>query len=221
MYRILCTIFAIGKTRLAIARTKFAIARSKFAVARTKFATAKAIFAVRKTKISIKTTICSAISSRRLIEFYYHGGARLVEPFCLGEISPGDKETLLCYQVSGYTKFGEPVGWKLYRFSEISKLEVVNENFTGTRPGYDPDNLKMTTVYCCVSANAGEESGPEEVAGLVPASGMPNLSYEKGEDLAVFCQKHDELMRKFRLSHSIFPSEMADALHSGHPVPGK
>jgi len=163
------------------------------------------MFAIGKTRTGMKTAVCSAISSRRLVEFYYRGGVRLVEPFCLGEIGPGDEGTLLCYQVSGYTRFGEPVGWKLYRFSEISKLEVVNENFTGTRPGYDPGNLEMTTVYCCVSTVADEETQPEETAGPVLAGSAANLSYEEAEDSAVPCQKHDELMKRSHLSHSIPP----------------
>ena len=166
--------------------------------------------AIGKNRINTKVAICSAISSKQLVEFRYHGGFRLVEPFCLGEVVPGSKESLLCYQVGGYTQFGDPVGWKLYRFSEISRLKVTDENFTGAGRGYDPDNLGMTTIDCCFSMTADDESKPKETIEPAQTGREEDLSYEESEHHAIPSQKHREQMRKFSLSHSIPPSRLSD-----------
>ena len=120
------------------------------------------MFGVKEAKTSMKETICSAIDCRQVINFYYRAGIRSVEPFCLGVIMPGDNELLLCYQVSGYSEFGGVVGWKLFRFSEIYNLEITSEHFTGIRPGYNPDDLFMTTIYCHVSTNMYDDIEPKK-----------------------------------------------------------
>ena len=153
------------------------------------------VFVITRARKRTRAAICSAIKSRRVIEFYYHGGFRTAEPFCLGVIMSGeaDNESLLCYQVGGYSEYGNTVGWKLFRASEISDLEITGERFSGDRPGYDPDAVEMTTVYCCVSI------GAEPVLKIergIPSSEMPR------EQTAVYLT-HNELMRRFRLSHPI------------------
>lgn len=165
--------------------------------------------AIGRNRMNMKAAICSAIGCKQLIEFRYHGGFRLVEPFCLGEIVPGSKESLLCYQVGGYTQFGDPVGWKLYRFSEMSRLNVTDENFTGARPGYDPDSLGMTTIACCISMTARDESKPKETIEPAYTSREENLAYEETEHHAIPSQKHNEQMRRFCLSHSILSSRLS------------
>jgi len=97
----------------------------------------------------MRTTICTAISSKQVIQFYYDGGSRLVEPFCYG-LSKTGNQLLRGYQISGYSKSGDPVGWKLFRASEISSLAVTGEHFTGTRDGYNPNDKAMITIYCHV-----------------------------------------------------------------------
>lgn len=147
----------------------------------------------------IRASLCSAIKTRRVIEFYYHGGFRAAEPFCLGVTVSGeaDNESLLCYQVGGYSEFGNPVGWKLYRASEIEDLEATNERFSGDRPGYDPDNLEMLTIYGCVSLDTNDEVRVEpvpEVEGKIPSHETPR------KQTAVFL-RHNELMRRFCFTH--------------------
>jgi hypothetical protein len=95
----------------------------------------------------MNTTICSAIDSKRIIRFYYDGGLRIVEPFCYGLSKKDSKELLRGYQVSGYSKSGDTVGWKLFRVSEMSSLTMIDEQFSGVRPGYNPNDSAMTTIY--------------------------------------------------------------------------
>ena len=94
-------------------------------------------------------TICEAINSRQVIRFNYKGGLRTVEPFCHG-ISTAGNEVLRGYQTSGYSESGDPVGWKLFRVSEISNLTITDELFSGTRPGYNPNDSAMATIHCHV-----------------------------------------------------------------------
>ncbi|MFC2001523.1 hypothetical protein ACFLUZ_03340 [Chloroflexota bacterium] len=105
----------------------------------------------------IRTTICSAIHSKQIIRFYYHGGLRVVEPLCFGVIMPGNTEVLWCYQVSGYGEFGDPFGWKLFRASEMIDLVVTDEHFIDIRPEYNLSEALMTTIYCQVVANIEPE----------------------------------------------------------------
>jgi len=153
------------------------------------------MFVITKARKRTRAAICSAIKSRRVIEFYYHGGFRTAEPFCLGVImSDGaDNESLLCYQVGGHGEYGNTVGWKLFRASEISDLEITGERFSGDRPGYDPDNLGMTTIYCCVSIGA---EPVRNVAREIPY-------YETRREQTADYLTHNELMRRFRFSHPV------------------
>ena len=50
------------------------------------------MFTIAKAKTRTRKLICAAINSRRIIEFYYHGGYRTVEPFCLGIVMAGDAD---------------------------------------------------------------------------------------------------------------------------------
>lgn len=94
-------------------------------------------------------SICSAIRSQQVVEFYYDGGARTVEPFCHGTSTAGN-EVLRGYQTGGYSSSGNPVGWKLFTVSDISGLSVTNTQFPGNRPGYDPNDSAMRNVHCHV-----------------------------------------------------------------------
>ena len=162
------------------------------------------MFTTTKAKESIRTALCSAIMSRRVIDFYYHDGFRSVEPFCLGVTRRGkaDNESLLCYQVGGDSEFGDTVGWKLYRVSEISDLEITDMRFSSDRPGYDPDNLGMTTIYYCASLDNDNESQPQESIEVLEIE-EERPSYEEPEKAADLSSTHNELMRSFRFTHPI------------------
>lgn len=96
----------------------------------------------------MKIEICSAINSKQVIEVYYNGGTRLVEPFCYGVHKNTNNEVLRCYQISGYSESGEPVGWKLFLATNISNLVITNKHFAGSREYYNPNDKAMTTIYC-------------------------------------------------------------------------
>ena len=146
-----------------------------------------------------RTTICNAIHQLRAIEFYYHGGYRTVEPFALGIVLPGDadNESLICWQTGGFSELREVVGWKLYRESEMEDIVILKDDFNGERPNYDPDNIGLWQVICCVQPRRRAEPAPAPtplpVAEPEPAPGPapPIVRY----------LTHNELMQRFRFAH--------------------
>lgn len=163
------------------------------------------LYQIKAKKTITKTTICSAISSKQVVQFYYHGGFRLVEPCCYGLLSDGN-EALLCYQVSGYSEFGDPIGWKLFRSSEISRLEVTSEHFTFIKSGYASRYCALTTICCQAFTDMADESEPEKSTKIAQSSDSESQSYAPREKYAASVNNHHKLMRRFRLSHFIFPS---------------
>ena len=153
----------------------------------------------------IRATICAAIKARRIIEFYYHGGYRTVEPFCLGVVLSGgaDNESLLCYQIGGFSELREVVEWKLYRASEMEDIEVSNEQFSGNRPGYDPNGVAMAVIRCYVT--------PAKVA--PEAAAEP--THEKHQEPEPKNLTHNELMKRFRFTHPLPIPELYTYMVSG------
>jgi len=152
-----------------------------------------------------RATVCAAIKSRRVIEFYYHGGYRTVEPFCLGVVlsEEADNESLLCYQTGGFSELREVVGWKLYRASEMEDIEVFKEEFSGNRPGYDPNDIDMAVIRCYV---VPVKESPKVAA--VSAHG--ELKTQEPGYLT-----HNELMRRFRFTHPLPIPEIYTYMFSG------
>ena len=97
----------------------------------------------------MNTAICAAISNRAIVQFNYDGGLRTVEPHCHG-ISKAANEVLRGYQTGGYSSSGNPVEWKLFTVAEISGLRRTGATFLANRPGYNPNDLGMTSVHCHV-----------------------------------------------------------------------
>jgi len=93
--------------------------------------------------------IGNAISNREVIQFYYDGGIRVVEPFCYGESSKGNI-VLRGFQVDGYSSSGSSVGWKLFKTEDMSNISLVGHKFTQIRPHYNPDDKGMIRIICNV-----------------------------------------------------------------------
>jgi hypothetical protein len=96
----------------------------------------------------MKSKICAAIDSRKVISFYYRGGIRFVEPFYYGLHKSTGDEVLRGYQVKGFSEFGEPFGWKYYLVNEISKLVITDNKFKGDRKDYKPNDPMMKKIIC-------------------------------------------------------------------------
>ncbi len=169
----------------------------------------------------IRGTLWASIQARRVIEFYYHGGYRTVEPFALGIVMYGDadNESLLCYQMSGYSDLNEAVGWKLYRISEMEDIEVKREQFSGDRPGYDPDKIDMVKIHCCVTpireTGDADKVAPKEAPKVKVA---PQPGYELPREPVIKNLTHNELIRRFRFTHPSPIPEIYTNILSGLPA---
>lgn len=93
--------------------------------------------------------ICEAIRSRSVLEIYYDGGTRIIEPHCHGTSTAGN-EVLRAFQVSGYSNSGRPHDWKLFVVSKIRNMNVRNQTFLENRPLYSPRDKNMSQICCHV-----------------------------------------------------------------------
>ena len=91
--------------------------------------------------------ICDAIRSKSVIKFYYNGGNRTAEPFCYG-ISRKGNDLLRAFQTGGYSESGEQVKWKLFTVDKMTNITITDEEFSGNRPDYNPDDSVMEEIYC-------------------------------------------------------------------------
>ncbi len=93
--------------------------------------------------------ICEAIRERRLLQFYYDGGIRVVEPYAYGYGRKGDLK-LRAYQVSGYSSSGQTEGWKLFNADKIIGIKILEEHFD-IRPEYNPyGDSHIPNIICKV-----------------------------------------------------------------------
>ncbi len=180
------------------------------------------LFGITKKREKIRGTLWVAIEERRIIEFYYHGGYRTVEPFALGVVKHGaaDNESLICYQIEGLSDLQGTVGWKLYRASEMEEIRVLREQFTGDRPDYDPDDIDMVKIYCCVRPEKPVVKKVMETPKQMKVEPPPvQAAIEKQPPKHL---THNELMRNFRFTHPLPILELETYAFSGpriKPVP--
>lgn len=159
-----------------------------------------------------KSLINSAIRQQRPIEFYYMHGYRTVEPFAFECVltDQQDNLSLLCWQTAGFSDLNETVGWKFYRVSDMEDVEIQAEHFSGIRPGYEPENLEMVQVLCCVPLIVKDEepipAPPAElklpetspIAPYVPLPPPPLPAQARRIPRVL---SHNQLMERFRNAH--------------------
>lgn len=101
-----------------------------------------------------QTSLCGAITSRNLVQFYYSGdkspGLRVVEPHMVA-YNRRDNLALSAWYLSGASESGEGPGWREYLLSEMTSLTVLPAQFAEPRPGYKPDGGKtFHNVQCAL-----------------------------------------------------------------------
>ncbi len=95
----------------------------------------------------MKNIICEAIKNRKLLEFYYDGHHRIVEPFTLG-VSHKNNDVLSVYQVRGGSESGSSNPWRLFNLEEIENIRISDEFFAGSREGYRKGDPRMSVIHC-------------------------------------------------------------------------
>lgn len=89
--------------------------------------------------------IIQAIESLRIVELYYDGELRVVEPHCYGITTAGN-EGLRAYQIDGYSSSGK-FGWKMYDLGKAEIITVTYRHFNGPRQGYKKGDKGMSQIY--------------------------------------------------------------------------
>jgi hypothetical protein len=91
--------------------------------------------------------ICEAIKTKRLLQFSYDDLTRIVEPHLLGRKTSG-KDALSAYLIEGYTESDRAPYWRSYSVEKIEFPVMLDENFTGAREDYNPNDKTMEEIYC-------------------------------------------------------------------------
>ena len=83
-----------------------------------------------------QSTLCAAIQSRNLVQFYYSGdqapGLRMVEPHMVAYNGTGHL-ALSAWFLGGASESQEGQGWREYFLSEITNLNVLPQQFTRSK----------------------------------------------------------------------------------------
>lgn len=96
----------------------------------------------------MNTKICNAIENKKIIQFYYEGGVSVVEPHCYGIHKDTGNEVLCGFQTEGFSRSGGLPNWRFFIVDKMSNLMVKNEYFTEPRPLYNPNDKRMSTIFC-------------------------------------------------------------------------
>lgn len=98
----------------------------------------------------MKEIICDAINKRLVIQFYYDGELRIVEPFVLGYHKDTGNLVLRSFRVGGFSKSEREPFWRLFDTSLIQNLQVTKKSAMSKREFYNPNDKHMSQIICNV-----------------------------------------------------------------------
>jgi hypothetical protein len=104
--------------------------------------------------------IYEAVEHRHLIQVYYRGYFRIVEPHVYG-CDMRKQDVLKVYQLAGCNELGRHVGWKWFAVSRMDAVTVLSTSFSATRSedGLRPKALQR--IYCeAAPSHIGDRSSP-------------------------------------------------------------
>lgn len=92
-------------------------------------------------------TACKALSEGRVLELRYDGYIRCVEVHAVGWSKEGNA-IMRCWQISGGSVSGEPIGWKLMRLDEAIGAVISARRSDAPRAGYRHNDRAMRRIAC-------------------------------------------------------------------------
>ncbi|HEU4565481.1 MAG TPA: hypothetical protein VFS05_12550 [Gemmatimonadaceae bacterium] len=109
--------------------------------------------------------ICDAIRTRRLLMFGYGDAVRIVEPHLYGASAAGH-ELLSAWMRPGQSRVDPHGGWRSFRVDAMRELQMLPEHFAGARPGYNPHDEHVPTLFCRIEPEPAAPAGspPDERA---------------------------------------------------------
>ena len=97
----------------------------------------------------MENQICQAIANKDIIEFRYRGmWIRLFEPHTYGVHKDTGNRVLSGYQLSGCSESGNLPDWRFFIVDHITNLRITDGKFLRPRPGYNPSDSRMSTIFC-------------------------------------------------------------------------
>jgi len=94
----------------------------------------------------MRTEICDAIRDKRLLEFYYEGGNRIVEPHCYGITTAGN-EGLRANQIKGFSR-SSGYTIKMFDLTKVIQINILEETFNSPHKLYKRGDKGMSKIYC-------------------------------------------------------------------------
>ncbi len=91
-------------------------------------------------------SVCNAIRFKRVIQFFYDGSLRTVEPYCHG-INAAGREVIRGYQTSGIRRPDPSEGWMSYELNKMIGILVKDESFDH-RPDWMSVDRSMKRLHC-------------------------------------------------------------------------
>ena len=93
--------------------------------------------------------ICDAIESKSLLKFDYKGEMRLIEPHQLA-YNKANRLMLSAYWIGGHSKSGNALNrWRSYLVNQMAYVIVMEQHFSGSRPGYKRTPNKLFKKAIC------------------------------------------------------------------------
>lgn len=96
----------------------------------------------------VQDLLLSAIVSRHIVEFEYHGHKRTVEPHILGV--QNQRAGCLGYQIGGTSSSGGIPQWRRFFLDEILNLTITERTFPGARPNDSGRHSSWDTTIAIV-----------------------------------------------------------------------
>jgi hypothetical protein len=96
----------------------------------------------------MRSDICMAIRSHRLLELEYNNRRRVIEPYSHG-LSGDGREMLVGFQRAGGSESGQVEGWKAMAVGRIERLVVLDVTFIPSRADYRAGGSKnIADLHC-------------------------------------------------------------------------
>lgn len=91
--------------------------------------------------------ICEAIRGNRIIEFFYDGHRRVIEPLSLGYAADNGNTIVVGYQIGGYTESKVMPPWRRFETYKIRNL-VIRGECTAVEREKTGLTLRITESLC-------------------------------------------------------------------------
>lgn len=87
------------------------------------------------------------MAASRLLRFDYDGAERVAEIYAHG-FNQVKVEAIRAFQVAGGSRASNPFGWKFFLVAKMQNIRMLQEGFSGNRPGGDDAAHDLVIIHC-------------------------------------------------------------------------